>query len=84
MTDYSLGNVRNKKFSKIWQPDDKNNLLSKLRNRKKYLQGKCSQCKWLEICNGNSRMRAKVVNGNFWAEDPACYLSAQELGIKEK
>jgi len=81
MSTYTLGNIKNKKFSKIWQAGKTNSLLSKLRNRKKYLHGKCGKCKWIDICNGNSRMRAKALNNDLWAEDPACYLNEKDLII---
>ncbi len=85
MAGYTLGNISEKKFSEIWNnSSSEENLLYKLRNRENYLKGKCSNCTWLEICNGNSRIRAKTVYDDFWEEDPACYLSDQELGIEEK
>lgn len=77
---YTAGNVLQKPFSEIWgNPTD--DLLIKLRTRKKYLEGRCSKCKWLDICNGNFRVRAEAVSGNVWAEEPDCYLTDREIGI---
>ena len=77
--NHSLGNVRQRPFSEIWQ-DDRLPLLGALRNRKAYLKGRCAECKWLSMCNGNFRARAEAVYGDYWAEDPACYLTDEEIG----
>ncbi len=78
---YSLGNVRQRKFGDIWT-DTSEPLLQGLKNRKKLLKGRCSPCQYLDICNGNLRVRAEAVYGDVWAEDPACYLSNEEIGIR--
>ena len=39
-------------------------------------------CRWLDICNGNFRVRAEAATGNLWASDPACYLTDEEIGLK--
>lgn len=75
---YSFGNVRKRNFSEIWQ-DNRNALRSKLKNRKLYLKGRCQDCRFLDICNGNFRARAEAVCGDIWQEDPACYLTDQEI-----
>ena len=75
----TLGNVMQRKFGEIWS-DTSQPLLQGLRNRKQLLKGRCSRCKFLNICNGNLRVRAEAVYGDTWAEDPACYLSEQEIG----
>ena len=56
-------------------------ILNGLRDRKTLLKGRCSKCKWLSLCNGNFRARAEAVTGDFWASDPACYLTNEEIGI---
>ncbi len=77
---YSAGNVRDRPFSEIWSnPTDE--LLPKLRERKKYLKGRCASCKWLDICNGNLRVRAEAVSGDVWGEEPDCYLTDEEIGL---
>jgi Fe-coproporphyrin III synthase len=75
----NLGNIKEKKFSDIWT-DNSNPVLNGFRNRKDLLEGRCNECKWIEICNGNLRARA-TINGNLWASDPACYLSDKEIGL---
>ena len=75
---HSFGDIRQRPFSKIWtQPEDP--LLLQLKEKKKYVQGRCASCRWLDICGGNFRVRAEAVTGNVWAPDPACYLSDDEI-----
>ncbi|MFW5998543.1 MAG: radical SAM protein [Halanaerobiaceae bacterium] len=78
----NLGNIRNRSFADIWT-DSSCEILNKFRNRKKWIQGKCSRCKFMDICNGNLRARAYAVTGDIWAADPACYLENEEIK-KEK
>ena len=77
---YSLGNVRQRKFGDIWM-DESEPLLRGLRDRKRLLKGRCAKCQHLALCNGNLRVRAEAVFGDVWAEDPACYLTDEELGL---
>jgi radical SAM protein with 4Fe4S-binding SPASM domain len=77
---YSPGNVRQRPFSEIWG-GTADELLNQLRERKKYLKGRCAVCKWLDVCNGNFRVRAEAVTGDVWACDPACYLTDEEIGL---
>jgi radical SAM protein with 4Fe4S-binding SPASM domain len=74
--DYTVGNVREKPFSEIWNSDDQ--LLVKLREKDKHVQGKCSRCLYKALCSG-CRIRARAVYGDLWAEDPACYLTGEEI-----
>jgi radical SAM protein with 4Fe4S-binding SPASM domain len=77
--DINLGNVRNQSFGEIWDSKE-NEFLQKLRNRKEYLTGRCAKCQWLDQCNGNFRARA-LSTSDFWAPDPACYLTDDEIGL---
>ena len=76
---YSFGNVRRRPFSEIWQ-DLPNPLMARLKEKKKYVSGRCAQCRWLDICGGNFRVRAEAATGDLWAPDPACYLTDEEIG----
>lgn len=73
-----IGNLFNQDFSDIWtqKPIE---LLSKLRVHPRELGGKCSECQYLEICNGGSRSRAYAIYGDMWAEDPSCYLTNEQV-----
>lgn len=76
-----LGNIKDKPFSKIWT-DKNNKFLMKLKKKKKYIKGRCKDCKWLDICAGNFRARAESIANDPWDHDPACYLTDQEI-LKE-
>ena len=78
--DHSFGNVRERKFSEIWT-DTSDPLMAGQKDRKPLLTGRCAECKWLDICNGNFRVRAEAVHGDVWAPDPACYLTDEEIGL---
>ncbi len=75
---YTFGNVREKKFGEIWT-DTSNEIMAGLKNRKPLLKGRCASCKFLDNCNGNFRTRAEAKTGDFWASDPACYLTDKEI-----
>ena len=79
---YSFGNVRERPFSQIWT-DTSDPVMRVLKDRRGRIKGKCSVCPYFEICNGNLRVRAESYYNDPWAEDPACYLTAEELGITE-
>jgi 12,18-didecarboxysiroheme deacetylase len=78
----SFGNVLERSFSQIWT-DLSNPLMAKLKDKKRYVKGRCSTCQWLDICGGNFRVRAEAVSGDLWAPDPACYLTDDEITRKE-
>ncbi len=75
---HSFGNVRQRPFSEIWT-DASDPLLSRLKEKKKYVTGRCAECRWLDVCAGNFRVRAEAVTGDIWAPDPACYLTDAEI-----
>jgi Fe-coproporphyrin III synthase len=77
---YTFGNVRERKFGEIWE-DTSNPLLAKLKDKKHHVTGRCSKCKWLDICGGNFRARAEAYYGDMWEPDPACYLTDEEIGL---
>ena len=73
-----LGNVRQKKFSQIWT-DGQQPLLDQLRDRLPLLKGRCGQCVFQAECGGSFRARAVGAYGDPWAQDPACYLTDDEI-----
>ena len=77
----TLGNVRERDFGAIWTDRD-NELLMKIKTKKDHVTGRCAQCKWLDVCAGNFRVRAEAMTGDLWAPDPACYLTDEEIGIE--
>ena len=77
--DYNLGNVRERPFSAIW-PDTSDPLMAGFKQQPRPVQGRCGECAYLDICGGNTRVRAWSLTGDPWQEDPACYLSDEEIG----
>ena len=75
---HSLGNVRARPFSEIWR-DTSDPLMAGLRAKPRPVKGRCAACRYLDVCGGNTRVRALQVTGDPWQEDPACYLSDAEL-----
>jgi 12,18-didecarboxysiroheme deacetylase len=77
---HSFGTILSMPFSHIWS-DLTNPLMAQLKDKNRYVTGRCARCRWLDICGGNFRARAEAVSGDIWGEDPACYLSDKEIGI---
>lgn len=73
-----LGNIRRRQFSEIWA-DPGHPFLAKLRDRKSHLNCRCKRCRWLGVCNGNLRARAEAATRDPWGDDPACYLTDEEI-----
>jgi len=78
--NHTFGHVRERPFGEIWT-DTSNEMLRILKNRKPYLKGRCAKCQYLELCNGNLRLRAETYHGDWLAPDPACYLTDEEIGL---
>ena len=78
--EHVFGNVLERPFSQIWDDPDIE-LLHKLKNKKVHVGGRCAKCKYLNICGGNFRARAEAFYGDEWAQDPACYLTDEEIGL---
>lgn len=77
---HTLGNIRERPFSEIW-PDTSEPLMAGLKAKPRQVKGRCGQCQYFDICGGNTRVRAEQLTGDPWAEDPACYLDDEEIGI---
>ena len=75
---HTLGNVRERPFSRIWT-ENTDPLLAGLRNRLPLLKGRCGACRWQDVCGGSFRVRALQATGDPWAPDPACYLTDEEI-----
>jgi radical SAM protein with 4Fe4S-binding SPASM domain len=77
---HNLGNVKDRPFSEIW-PDTTDPLMAGLKEHPRTVKGRCGECAYFQICNGNTRVRAQQMTGDAWAEDPGCYLSDEEIGL---
>lgn len=76
--NYTLGDLRKHTFQEIWQNPDEP-LLNGLRQKPRPVTGRCGRCHYLSICGGNTRVRAWQLSGDFWSEDPGCYLTDAEI-----
>ncbi|WP_295751928.1 heme d1 biosynthesis radical SAM protein NirJ [Undibacterium sp.] len=77
---YPLGNVRERKFSDIWT-DVSDPLMAGLKAVPRTIKGRCGECSYFDVCGGNTRVRALQLTNDPWQEDPACYLSDEEIGV---
>jgi heme d1 biosynthesis radical SAM protein NirJ len=77
---HNLGNVRERAFSDIWR-DTSDPLMAGLKAVPRTIKGRCAGCNYFDVCGGNTRVRALQLTGDPWQEDPACYLSDEEIGI---
>ena len=75
---YGLGNVRDRPFSEIWV-DTSDPIMKGLKASPRRIKGRCGECRYFDICGGNTRVRALQLTGDPWAEDPACYLTEEEI-----
>ena len=74
----TLGNVKERKFSEIWT-DESNEFLQKLKHLHEHIGGKrCGICNYKTVCGG-CRIRAEAITGDMWGDDPACYLTDEEI-----
>jgi len=80
--NYGLGNVKERPFSEIWM-DTSDPIMAGLKPHPRTVKGRCGECRHFDICNGNTRVRAWQVTDDPWQEDPACYLTDEEIGISE-
>ena len=77
---HTIGNVKERPFADIWN-DTSDPLMAGLKRRPRLIKGRCGACEYFDICGGNTRVRADQITGDPWAEDPACYLSDEEIGV---
>lgn len=83
----TLGNVKENKFSEIWdaQAGEASSQIEEIRGsddpmeRQKKLTGRCARCVHFALCGGGYRTRAAFANGNWYGSDPGCYLSEEEI-----
>jgi len=80
--NYNLGNVKERPFSEIWQ-DRSDPIMAGLKAHPRSVSGRCGACCHFDICGGNTRVRAMQLTGDAWSEDPACYLTDDEIGISQ-
>jgi radical SAM protein with 4Fe4S-binding SPASM domain len=80
---WSLGNVRQRKFSEIWQDTGAHERLTLLRAQGTQITGRCGHCRFLDRCGGGFRQRAATCTGDPCGSDPACPLTDEEIGLAD-
>jgi radical SAM protein with 4Fe4S-binding SPASM domain len=78
--NYSLGNITQKSFNDIWN-NSADLVLYRLRNKRKFADGRCLSCRWFDYCKGNYRFLAADSADRYWLNEPACYLTDDEIKI---
>ncbi len=78
MQQITLGNVRERKFSEIWE-DESIATLAELRDRSTQIRGRCASCNFFDLCGGGFRARSLGMTGDMWGSDPGCYLTDEEI-----
>lgn len=76
---WSLGNVRERPFSEIWQDTGAHERLALLRAQGSQITGRCAGCRFLDRCGGGFRQRAATCTGDPSGSDPACPLTDEEI-----
>jgi len=76
-SEFLVGNVRNKPFSALWA-EGENRSLALFRKKEMQFSGRCGTCRHRRICGGGCRVRAHAAGGDFFAEDPFCFVTADE------
>ena len=73
-----IGDLRREKLSEILSTD--NPRLRPFLEASQRLRGpKCGSCPFRGYCGGGSRNRALAFNGDFWGDDPACFVDPWEI-----
>ena len=79
--DFLIGNIRQRPFSDLWT-DSSHPVLSRFREKPTHLSGKCQECGYLDLCGGGCRVRAHANAGDFFAEDPFCYVDQDDSPLQ--
>jgi radical SAM protein with 4Fe4S-binding SPASM domain len=79
--NFCAGNIRSQSFSRIWG-DNTNPVLLRFREKQARFGGRCRNCNYRGLCGGGCRVRAYAVNGDFFAEDPFCFVERNDITVK--
>ena len=70
---FSVGNIKKEMILNIWQGEALTKLIEP--ERKNFLNSKCYDCENYNLCiykKGLCFARAKMINDNYWSNDPLC------------
>lgn len=71
---YKVGNMLTDDLEKVW---NENKTLKLLRGIKNIIEGKCRNCKKLDVCRGGCRGIADSLNGSQYKSDINCQLEKE-------
>jgi len=77
--EVSCGSVRETSFAEIWATAP---IFEDLRKREERLKGRCGKCEYRRLCGG-CRGRTLAVTGDYLAEDPSCFIHADNPSQSE-
>ncbi|WP_232502280.1 radical SAM/SPASM domain-containing protein [Aeropyrum camini] len=78
LEDVIVGDLRRQSLREILSTD--NPLLKPFVTVGSMLRGpKCGECPFRGVCGGGSRMRALRTSGDFWGDDPLCFLDPRVI-----
>jgi len=80
--NYPLGNVMQTPFKEIWS-NVADPVLAKLRNKDKFADPRCLKCRWFSLCKGNYRFLDTDPADARWRNEPACYLTDEEINASQ-
>jgi radical SAM protein with 4Fe4S-binding SPASM domain len=75
--EFLIGNIRDRQFSELWA-DSAHPVLARFREKPVPLTGQCGECRHRELCGGGCRVRAYAASGDFYADDPFCYIQEKK------
>jgi radical SAM protein with 4Fe4S-binding SPASM domain len=78
--DFFVGNIRERPFSEIWA-DSAHPVLARFREKNTQVGGKCRNCGYFGLCRGGCRVRAYAKSGEFFAEDPFCFIDGDGFSL---
>lgn len=73
-----MGSIKDQSFDDIWK-DNSHPMIKFLRESRKDIHGRCLNCQYFSMCNGNTRVRAHQLLSDAKASDPGCYLTDDEI-----
>ncbi len=76
--NYSLGNIKDRNLKKIWQNPNEP-VLKKLRNKQNFADERCLSCSFFNLCKGNYRFLTPDPVDKNRLNEPACYLTDNEI-----
>jgi radical SAM protein with 4Fe4S-binding SPASM domain len=79
--EFLVGNIRDRLFSEFWS-DSSNPVLARFREKQSPFGGRCEICNYRDLCGGGCRVRAHARDGNFFAEDPFCFVENNDVAVK--